>query len=149
MATVITGYAMMFSELGLGSAIIQKEKINKYEVSTVFWFLFFISLLFAIFCWLIAYPTSWIFDEPRVIPITQTVSILFLISGLQIVPLNLLRRELAFKKIGCIEMIGVFASCMCMYIFAKNGFGVWTLIAGNIVNGGVKLLLLYYEARIF
>ena len=147
MATVITGFAMMFSRMGLGSAIIQREKINSREVSTVFWFLIIISILFAIFCWFIAYPTAWIFNEPRVIPITRTVSVIFLISGLQIVPLNLLRRELAFKKIGFIELVGVFVSCVCMYIFAKNGFGVWTLIGGNIVNEGVKLLLLYPVSR--
>jgi O-antigen/teichoic acid export membrane protein len=38
MATIITGYAFFFSELGLGAAIIQKPAITKGELSSVFWF---------------------------------------------------------------------------------------------------------------
>lgn len=143
MSTFITGYAMLFSELGLGAAIIQRPKLNQKELSSVFWATVVISSFFALSCLIIAYPTSWIFHEPRVIPITQTVSVIFLLTGLQIVPLNLLRKELHFKKTGMIDTIGILVSCVFMIITAYLGWGVWTLISGTIVKNFVSLIIVF------
>lgn len=143
MATIITGYAEMFSELGLGAAIIQRPKLTRDELSSIFWFTLIIAILFGLTCFAVAYPTAHIFSEPRVIPLTQAVSILFLITGLQIVPLNLLKKELNFKQVGMIETSGVFVSCSFMLVVAYLGWGVWTLIGGRIVLNFTKLVMLY------
>jgi len=149
MATVLTGYASMFSELGLGAAIIQKPGITTTdrELSSVFWFTLGIGILFALLCFVLAYPTAYIFNENRVIPITQTVSIIFLINGLVIVPFNLLKKDLSFKKIGFIEMTGVFISGGCMLLIAKMGGGVWTLIGGHIIRNFIRMVLIYFYAK--
>lgn len=147
MATIITGYAMMFSHLGLGAAIIQRPSQTHEELSSIFWFAFCVSLLFAVGCFIAAYPTAYLFNEPRVIPITKTVSILFVIMGLQIVPLNLLKKELDFKKIGSIQMAGVFVSCIFMVIVAYQGGGVWTLIGGHVVRSLTTVILIYLTVK--
>lgn len=142
-ATVITGYAMIFSELGLGSAIIQRSKLTEKELSSVFWFALFFGTILALMCFPIAYPTAWLFHDTRVIPITQTVSVLFILSALQIVPLNLLKKELEFKKVGLVEMTSIFVSSISMYVIARTGGGVWTLIFGHIIRNATKLVLIY------
>ena len=43
MAILITGYAQKFSQLGLGAAIIQRQDLDKENLSSVFWFSIFIS----------------------------------------------------------------------------------------------------------
>jgi len=147
MSTIITGYAMMFSELGLGSAIIQRQNITENEMSSIFWFMLGISTLMASLCFVVAYPTAFIFHENRVIPLTQAVSVLFIITGLQIVPLNLMRKDLEFKKIGLIEMTGAGISSLAMYMLAYMGAGVWTLLGGHIIREFIKLVLLYINKR--
>lgn len=147
MATVITGYAMIFSELGLGAAIIQRPNPTERELSSIFWFSFSLSVLLAFGCFAVAYPTALLFHEPRVIPVTQAVSALFLVSGLQIVPLNLLKKELNFKSIGKIEMAGTLISCASMLIISSLGGGVWTLIGGHIIRSITKLILIYKNVR--
>lgn len=143
MATIITGYAAIFSELGLGSAIIQRDKIDQKDLSSIFWFIIAISFFLSIFSFVAAYPTSWIFNQPKVIPVTQSVALLFLISGLQIVPKSLLQRELRFKQIGFIDMMGILISSICMLVIAKAGGGVWTLIGGHIIREFVKMIFNY------
>jgi O-antigen/teichoic acid export membrane protein len=147
MATVITGYTELFSELGLGAAIIQQKTVLRSELSSVFWFSLAISLLFALTCFGLSYPTSYVFNEPRIIPITKTASVLFIITGLQIVPLNLLKKDLDFKKVGAIEMISVFVSCSSMFLIARLGGGVWTLIGGRIILNFVKMILFFLSSR--
>jgi O-antigen/teichoic acid export membrane protein len=143
MATIITGYAFIFNELGLGHAIIQSPTMTKKQLSSVFWFSILLSLFFALFAFSVAYPTALIFNDPRIIPLTQTTSVLFIISGLQIIPQSLLRKEMKFKVVGYIDMTGVLVSCICMVIIAKLGGGVWTLIGGNIIRSFTRLVLLY------
>lgn len=143
MATVITGYAEMFSELGLGAAIIQSPKMTRKETSSVFWFAMGVACFFALFCFVAAPITASLFNEPMVIPLTQVVSVLFLLSGLQIVPLNLLKKELSFKQVGIIEMITTIISCLGMLLIAYLGGGVWTLIGGRMIRGCLKVVLVY------
>jgi O-antigen/teichoic acid export membrane protein len=140
MATLLTSYAFFFSELGLGAAIIQRPKLTQAELSSIFWFGLGVSLLFAVSCFFLAYPTAAIFNEPRVIPLTKAVSVLFVVSGLQLVPLNLLKKDLRFKDVGRIQMIGVVVSCMSMLLIAHMGGGVWTLIGGHIIRAVTNLV---------
>lgn len=147
MAFLITGYAEMFSQLGLGSAIIQRQDINQKEISSVFWFSVFVSVLFALACMPLSYLTAYIFNEPRIIPLTQSISILFILSGLQIVPLSLLKKDLAFKRVGQFELTCVIIQGLSMLVIAYNGGGVWALIGGRIIFAFVMVILLYSRVK--
>ncbi len=143
MATILTGYAFIFNELGLGHAIIQNPTVTREQLSSVFWFSMMLSLFFALFALVAAYPTALIFNEPRIIPLTQTTSILFIFSGLQIVPQSMLRKEMKFRTVGYIDMIGVLVSCVSMIAIAMLGGGVWTLIGGHVIRSFTRLVILY------
>lgn len=143
MATIITGYAAIFSELGVGAAIIQKGVPTKDELSTIFWFSFFIGIVMSAFCFIAAYPTSKIFNEPRVIPLTSGVSIAFLLSSLTIVPYNLIKKDLNFKFVGFIEFVGISISSIGMVILAYYKLGPWTLLGGGIIRIVVRLVMLF------
>jgi O-antigen/teichoic acid export membrane protein len=143
MATILTGYVALFSELGLGAAIIQRETINEEELSSLFWFLVFWGVTLAVGCMLLAYPTVAIFSERRLLSVTQSVSVLFIIGSFIIIPKNILNRELRFKTIGIIETISVTISCVVMIVIAKSGGGVWTLIGGHIIREVLRCILFY------
>src|SRR5438876_352891 len=127
-AVIIPGYALKLSELGLGPAIIQRSQTTQDELSSVFWFSVFIALFLSAICYGVAPLTVWLFNEPKLLVLTQAVSVLFLLQGLQVVPNTLLRKELDFKTLGQIEILAVIISSVTMLIIAKSGGGVWTLI---------------------
>ena len=139
----ITGYAAMFSELGLGPAVIQKPDVTQDEISSVFWLSVVIGILLAVSCLPIASLTARIFHESRVISVTRSAAFLFLFSALSIVPSALLRRELKFKLLGIIEMISTATSCIGMLAIATMGGGVWTLMGGLLIQGFTQMVLLY------
>lgn len=147
MASMLTGYIAMISEMGLGSAIIQKEKVTDSELSSLFWFSMAIGTVFAACSWGLAYPTSWLFEEPRVIPVTQFISVMFLIGALITVPNSILTREARFKEIGAIQLIAIVGSSLSMLLMAKAGFGVWTLIGGNFIHRCLMALLIFAVTR--
>jgi O-antigen/teichoic acid export membrane protein len=147
MATIITGYAMILSELGLGNAIIQRQDIKNSQLSSVFWFAMFITTILAVSCFPIAYITASIMHEPRVIPITKAVSIIFIFNGLTIMPSSLLRKKLDFKSIGSIDIICVTISSLCMIFIAKRHGGVWTLVGGHIIRSFLYSILLFRKSK--
>lgn len=143
MATIITGYAAYFNEMGLGAAVVQREKINRRELSSIFWFILCFSGFLSLVCYVGAYFVANLFNEPRLITLIQTISVVFPIGALQIIPGALLRRHLDFKKVGLIDMIGVFVSSSCMIFIAYNKGGVWTLIFGMIILSVTRLIFVY------
>jgi O-antigen/teichoic acid export membrane protein len=147
MATIITEYASMFNELGLGAAIIQRPHVTQNELSSVFWFGLGVSMTLACMCFPISYLTAFIMHEPRVIPLTQTIALIFIFSGLTIIPVNLLRRDMNFKTIGFIDMTCIIASCIGMFAIAKLGGGVWTLLSGQIIRTTLKCALYFNAAK--
>ena len=147
LTTIFTGYAAWFSELGLGAAIIQRSSPSQGELSSIFWFNMGIAVLLAFACFPIASVSSWFFDDPRLISLTRTVSIIFLINGARIVPDNLLKRNMEFKKIGFIKLIAVLVSCSYMLVSAYLGAGVWSLMGGQILLALVSLLLFVFIVR--
>lgn len=147
MASILTGYLEIFSELGLGAAIIQKREISKEEVSSVFWFSVTIGAILAVVTYFLSYPTAWMFREPRVIPITRLISVIFIISAAMIVPYSLLTREVRFKEIGAIQFTAVGISSVSMLFMAREGFGVWTLIFGVIIQRLINAILTFRVAK--
>jgi len=147
MATIIIGYALLFNDIGLGAAIIQKPKIFHNELSSVFWFSIIISIILTLICFFSSYFMAHIFNEQRIIPLIKTMSIIFIINGLQTVPLNLLKKELDFRKVGIIETIGIFTSCSCMILISRFGGGVWTLVFGYILLALTQLILIYLNVK--
>ena len=143
MATVLTGYVALFSELGLGSAIIQRRNVSCDSLSSLFWLLQFWGLLLGFVCFGLAYPTARLFGDVRLIPITQGTAPLFVLGALQIVPRTILNRDLRFKAIGATEGISVIASCVAMIVLAYCGSAVWTLLGGQIVREFLKTVLSY------
>ncbi|HMO17003.1 MAG TPA: lipopolysaccharide biosynthesis protein [Oligoflexia bacterium] len=147
MATIFTGYIGFFVEFGIGTALINKDSINKQELSSVFWFLIAWGLILAAACLGLAPVTAQFFAEPRLLPLTAAVGILFIISSATIVPRSILHRELRFKEVGIIEVINIIIASVTMIICAYLGAGPWTLLAGHIAREVSNLTLLTIRTR--
>jgi O-antigen/teichoic acid export membrane protein len=147
MASMLTGYLDIFGELGLSAAIIQRKQINRAELSSVFWFCMFLGFSFAVVSFFLSYPTAWLFNEPRIIPITQMISVIFLASGCTIVPSSLICREAKFKELGFIQLISLTVASLSMLYMAMKGFGVWTLLFGTIIQRFITACLILRQAK--
>ncbi|MBN1600316.1 MAG: lipopolysaccharide biosynthesis protein [Chitinispirillaceae bacterium] len=147
MATLITGYAEIFAEMGLGSAIIQRKEVTQKELSTLFGFTLILGIVLALLCVPVAHLTAYIMKEPRLVPLTSTVAFIFLFSSIRIVPFNLLRKRISFKLLGIVEIISTLISVVIMVIMARAGFGVWTLVWGRIIKAGIHTLLTFFSCN--
>lgn len=146
MASFLTGYLQLFTDLGVGSAIVQREQINDREVSSVFWFVLGVGVVMAIVAFLLSYPTAWLFNEPRVIPVTKLIGVLFIVTALTAVPSNLLTRRFELKSVAFSNLIGTLVSSVVSVVLALADFGVYTLIWANIALNGTRMVMLFRQA---
>ena len=147
MAVIIPAYAMKLGDLGFGPAIIQKSQNTQDELSSIFWFSAFCASLLSVICYSAAPLTAWVFNEPKLVALTQAVSVLFFLQSLQVVPGSLLKKKLDFKRVGQIEIMSVIISCVTMLTIAKLGGGVWTLILGLITLASSQLIFTFAMFR--
>ncbi len=133
MVTVVIGFLNLFKDIGLSQATVQKAEITQAQISNLFWVNIAVSLLITAFLFFFAPVMVWFYQEPRLLQITRVLAISFLISGLSLQHLALLRRQMLFDRIIFIEMGSQLVGLIVGIIGAKNGLGYWALVLMNIV----------------
>jgi PST family polysaccharide transporter len=147
MASFLTAYIDFLSDLGIGTAIIQKDNINKKEMSSLFWTSGAVGIFLSLVALVLAFPTAQIFNENRIVPVTSLISIIFVIGSFSSIPNGILRRDFKFKEIGVANMTGAVVSCLSQLYFASNGWGVYTLVVGVIILRLTKTIMILFFAH--
>ena len=96
MATMVTGLALIFQDLGLGQALVQRKAIRREHTSSAFWGTLVMALLLYAGVFLSAPLVADYFSEPRMVPVLKLIALIFLLSPFAVVPRALLQRELDF-----------------------------------------------------
>lgn len=147
LATVVTGFAAMFRDMGTGASLIHKKCINLALTSTIFWFnvVLGFTLTAIIFC--LAPLISDVFGAPKLRHILLILSPVFFISSLGIVHQALFERDSKFKTIAIIDIISsVLALCGALLIAFKGG-GVYALVAHSLITAIVSSVSLWVVSR--
>jgi len=146
MITVVTGFATLFSDLGLGAAMIHSQETREEQWSSVFWVNIGVGLALTAIVAALAPLVARFFGNPLLAPVTIALSAGFAIAALGIVPATLLKKELAFKRLTRAEMGAFVASGAAGIALAVTGAGVWSLVGQSLVATSVRVVLLWREA---
>jgi O-antigen/teichoic acid export membrane protein len=149
LATILIGFLSILYEMGLGSAIIQAKEINKDSLKNIFGFVLIINSLLWLLSIALAYPISAFFNEPQLVVLIHVLSIKFILIAFSVIPSSLLIREMDFKKKSLVDLVAAITSSITTLIFALSGFGIWSLIGGNIIGSVIALAGLYYVRPYF
>jgi O-antigen/teichoic acid export membrane protein len=147
MGAFLTAYMEVFAEMGLGTAIVHRLETTQEELSSVFWLAVSVGVMLSLVCLGLAYPTAWIFNDRRTLPVTCLIAPLFVVGSAMTVPLNILRRNLEFRKIGVANIVSALVANIAMVFMGLAHFGVFALISGVIVMRATKVALMFYLSR--
>jgi len=138
MVTVVTGFVAMFKDMGLSMATVQRAEINHAQISTLFWINVVLSLCVMLVVAALAPAIAWFYGEPRLTWITLALAGAFIFGGLTIQHQALLRRQMRFRSLAVIGIIGMLAGIVAAIIAAWYGAGYWALVikqfAGTIAG---------------
>lgn len=145
MVTSITGFVLIFKDLGLAQAVIQKDKITQEEVSKVFWLNIFISITLGGIIALLAPALVYFYDEPRLYSITFAYSSVAIFGGLSVQHSALLKRQMQFRTTASITITASIISIAAGILLGFFGAGYWALVAINVSNSIASVVLLWWR----
>jgi O-antigen/teichoic acid export membrane protein len=134
MASVLIGLATLANELGFIPALIQAKNVSDYLVRQVFGVVLVSNALVFLGVLMAAPYLAMFFEEDRLTPIAQVLAVTLLISALSAVPSAMLQRDIRFKRISVAEFSATIVSGLATLTLAILGFGVWSLVIGNLVR---------------
>ncbi len=138
MVTAVTGFVMMFKDMGLSMATVQRAEVNHNQISTLFWINVILSLGVMLVTAALAPAIAWFYGEPRLTWITLALAGAFIFGGFTIQHQALLRRQMRFGTLAIIGIISMSVGIVAAIIAAWYGAGYWALVimqlAGSIAG---------------
>ena len=140
MATVFVAFLTMFSELGLGAAIVQKAEVDEKLLKRAFGLILIVHFSLAALLALAAPLIAAFYTEPRVIPILRVLSLQFLLAAFAVIPDAQLQRRMEFRNRSILDFSGAVVASVTTLLMAMAGSGVWALVAGSLVSQAFKTI---------
>jgi len=131
---VLNNFFFMFSQFGLGAALIQKEEIDKKDINNAFFLNLFIGLLLYILLFFLSGTLSNFFDGKIGIVDIRLLGITLIVSSFSSISLSLLQRDFKFKTIFIINAISYAIGYLGIGVFlAIKGFEIKAFVYAQIV----------------
>ena len=134
MITVFSNFAMILTDFGFGSSLVQHRRQNRLLITSVFWINLLIGVVLALLFAAVAGQISLFYDEPRLEQLVYAVSFHLLFVSLNVVQKNLMIKALNFKAVFLGEAGALFLSAVVSIALALSGAGYWALILQIVFN---------------
>ena len=143
MVLVFSSLILIFSDLALGAALVQRKVLTEEDRSTVFWFGATAGVVFTCLGIAASWPVARFYGEPQVQPLFAALSVSFLITALGTTQAALLTRELSFRSLELRVMFGTAVGGAVGIVIALEGGGAWAIIGQQIAYAAVATVLLW------
>ena len=131
---IFTGALGFVAGGGMGAALIQSKEVTDRDFHVVFTAQIAIcAAIYALLFLLAPYFAIW-FDDPRYTYLLRISAISFLLRPFSNVSRSRLVREMRFKELTIIRLIGMLFSSLTSVLLALNGFGPLALILGGFAG---------------
>jgi len=143
----IMGFAEIFSQVGIGPALIQRKEVHQQHINGAFYTAIILGLIFFLVFVLCAPAIASVYGIPELELIVQVVCSSFIISALAVVPRSMLMKEMRFKiffRASMISIVGgnLIVGLLLAYLEYNLWAYVWALFAQNVL---MTLALWYYQ----
>lgn len=139
--TFILGFMNLFSEMGLSTAILHKQNINKQTYASLYWFNIILCIFLYGLLWLITPFISSLYDEPQLNYLIPLLGVNLIISGIGIQFKTIETKHLVFKTISVIDIIAAVFSLITAIWMAMHDYGVLSLVYSALVQYAISNLL--------
>lgn len=146
-AQVLIGFAALFQELGLYSAMVQKRDLTDRQIEQAFGFLIVVNLVIYLVVFLIAPLLAEFFGDPRLTNIVRVLGIQFPLASVGVVQDAMLSRSMRFKRKSIANLVIMIGNGFVTLGSALAGAGVWALVAGSMAGSLIRPIALSIAAR--
>lgn len=143
-ATVILHFLQIFTDLGIGPAIIQYKELTKQQINSIFTFSIYLGVFLALILFVLANVIAGFYEDVTLVTVCRILSVNLFFYAINIVPNGLMSREKRFRAIG-IRTVSIQIICGCIAVWgAFHGWDVYALLVTPFFTAiGVFLINFY------
>jgi PST family polysaccharide transporter len=137
LVTMVTTFSLILLNFGLNGfteAVIQREKIDQFLISNLFWINLGVGLLLTIGFAGAGSLLAWFYHEPLVARVAVGISLSILITSASVQHLALLKRAMRFSATSANEVFSRIVSLAISIFLAWAGWGYWALVVGVVAQ---------------
>lgn len=133
LALVFSSLVLIFSDMALGAALLQRKVLTEHDRSTAFWVMVGSGALFSLIGVAVSGPVADLYGQPEAQPLLAVLSGTFILSALGATQQMLMLRDMDFRRVEVIPAIGVMLGGAGGVALAASGAGAWAIIVQQVV----------------
>jgi len=138
MTAPITGFILLFQNLGLNQALIQARTISDEQMNALFFYNMLASAAIAAILLLVSPLVGLFYGDERASYITAASAITVLLTGSTLQHTALINRNMRFRALGFVEVAVAATNLVAAFCFAlwlRNYWAIWLgTLCGVLVN---------------
>jgi len=143
LAAVYVGLAAIFSQFGIGPALIQRAELTPRVIRAGFTATVLIGILTTAVVWLTAPYAAAFFGNTALSPIIRGLSLTFVVANPGFVAEGMSERNLAWRRLMWVEVAAfVVGYALPALVLAIQGFGVWAIVGSTLGQNLVRTVVL-------
>lgn len=139
--------AEAFIDGGFGSALIQKKRPTQEDYSTIFWWNLGMAVVMYAILYVSAPAIARFYDIPLLCDVLRVQGIILFIYAFNVIQKNQLKKKLNFKVLSIVTITTALIALAVTVIMAYKGFGVWALVAHNIIVAAIPALVFWFYIK--
>lgn len=139
---VFESLVLVFSDLALGAALVQRPTLTEADRSTAFWISAATGATFTAAGVVLAGAVADLYRQPDVEPLFAALSFSFIVTSLSVTHEALLVRDMRFRSLELRLMAATLVSAAVAITVAVLGGGAWAIIAQQLAFAATSTLLL-------
>jgi O-antigen/teichoic acid export membrane protein len=143
MVLVFSSLVAVFSDLALGTALVQRPDLSEDDCSTVFWTSLGAGMAFTLAGIALAGPIADFYGQPEVRWLFLAMSVSFVVTSAATVQSTLLIRAMRFRSLELRTMLSVLIGAAVGLWAAVEGYGPWAIILQQVGGAVASTVLLW------
>lgn len=140
---IFTAIFNIILDSGLSTALIRKDGVTNDDYCTVFWTNLILSFFLTAILFFSSTLISSFFRRPELVSYIHVMSFILVINALSITQQAILTKRIDFKTQTKISLIAHTVSGIIGIVMAYMGFGVWALVAQQMLSRVFTTVLLW------
>lgn len=142
--TIVISFSQIFSDAGLGSALIQKQDSHSKFANAAFWLNLALSITIAIVLVATAPLIAVLFEQPKVAVVIQVLATRIPLAGLCSVHSALLQKNFDFRPLFWTRLGSAIVTALVSISLALMGAGYWALVIGAVAGQLAQVVALWW-----
>lgn len=145
LAMVFIYFAQAVVAQGFVEAIVQRENLHPDHLHTAFWANAGVGVFISVLAVVFAPWIASVVNTPALVPVLRWLTFSFFLSALCSIPTAILQRNFAYKILAVRYLVGIVLGGFVGVVMAFMGFGVWSLVAQELVYRTTSTISLWTQ----